>query len=60
MEEISRASLTMSLSYGAHSNLCVSQIRKRGTEAQRANTCQTGQWRTRGRAGHEVVGLATT
>jgi len=35
MEEISRASGSVGLSYGAHSNLCVNQIRKNGTEAQK-------------------------
>src|SRR6056297_2138842 len=35
MEEISRASASVGLSYGAHSNLCVNQIRLNGTEAQR-------------------------
>ncbi|GJL88701.1 MAG: isovaleryl-CoA dehydrogenase [Minwuia thermotolerans] len=35
MEEISRASGSVGLSYGAHSNLCVNQIRLNGTEAQR-------------------------
>jgi isovaleryl-CoA dehydrogenase len=34
MEEISRASASVGLSYGAHSNLCVNQIRLHGTEAQ--------------------------
>ena len=36
MEEISRASASVGLSYGAHSNLCVNQIRRNGTDAQRA------------------------
>src|SRR5438094_1908392 len=36
MEEISRASASVGLSYGAHSNLCVNQIRRNGNEAQRA------------------------
>jgi isovaleryl-CoA dehydrogenase len=36
MEEISRASASVGLSYGAHSNLCVNQIRRNGSEAQRA------------------------
>ena len=36
MEEISRASASVGLSYGAHSNLCVNQIKRNGTEAQRA------------------------
>lgn len=35
MEEISRASAAIGLSYGAHSNLCVNQIRLNGTEAQK-------------------------
>jgi isovaleryl-CoA dehydrogenase len=35
MEEISRASASVGLSYGAHSNLCVNQIRRNGTDAQR-------------------------
>ncbi|GMU45649.1 MAG: acyl-CoA dehydrogenase [Porticoccaceae bacterium] len=36
MEEISRASAAVGLSYGAHSNLCVNQIRKNGTPEQKA------------------------
>ncbi len=35
MEEISRASGSIGLSYGAHSNLCVNQINRFGTEAQK-------------------------
>ncbi|OCP04274.1 MULTISPECIES: isovaleryl-CoA dehydrogenase [unclassified Ensifer] len=35
MEEISRASASIGLSYGAHSNLCVNQINRNGTEAQK-------------------------
>ena len=35
MEEISRASASIGLSYGAHSNLCVNQIHKNGTQAQK-------------------------
>jgi isovaleryl-CoA dehydrogenase len=35
MEEVSRASAAVGLSYGAHSNLCVNQLRRNGTEAQR-------------------------
>ena len=35
MEEISRASASIGLSYGAHSNLCVNQLRKNGSEAQK-------------------------
>ena len=36
MEEISRASASVGLSYGAHSNLCVNQIGRNGTAAQKA------------------------
>ncbi len=36
MEEISRASASVGLSYGAHSNLCVNQIKRNGTDVQRA------------------------
>lgn len=36
IEEIARASASVSLSYGAHSNLCVNQIKLNGTDAQRA------------------------
>jgi isovaleryl-CoA dehydrogenase len=36
VEEVSRASASVGLSYGAHSNLCVNQIERNGTEAQRA------------------------
>jgi isovaleryl-CoA dehydrogenase len=35
MEEISRASASVALSYGAHSNLCVNQIRRNGSAAQK-------------------------
>ena len=35
MEEISRASASVGLSYGAHSNLCVNQLRRNGTEVQK-------------------------
>ena len=35
MEEISRASASVGLSYGAHSNLCVNQINRNGNEAQK-------------------------
>src|SRR3981189_988502 len=35
LEEISRASASVGLSYGAHSNLCVNQIRRNGNEAQK-------------------------
>jgi isovaleryl-CoA dehydrogenase len=36
LEEISRASASVGLSYGAHSNLCVNQIRRNGNSAQKA------------------------
>src|ERR1041385_8498269 len=35
VEEVSRASAAVGLSYGAHSNLCVNQIRRNGTEEQK-------------------------
>src|SRR5262245_19140714 len=35
MEEISRGSASVGLSYGAHSNLCVNQIRRNGSEVQK-------------------------
>ncbi|MEQ8827803.1 MAG: acyl-CoA dehydrogenase family protein, partial [Parvibaculum sp.] len=35
MEEISRGSASVGLSYGAHSNLCVNQLRRWGTDAQK-------------------------
>jgi isovaleryl-CoA dehydrogenase len=41
MEEISRASGSVGLSYGAMSNLCLNQIQKNGSEAQKAkSTCR--------------------
>ncbi|MGB0572976.1 MAG: isovaleryl-CoA dehydrogenase [Alphaproteobacteria bacterium] len=36
MEEVSRASASVGLSYGAHSNLCVNQIHRNGSDAQKA------------------------
>lgn len=35
MEEISRASAAVALSYGAHSNLCINQLVRNGNEAQK-------------------------
>ena len=35
MEEISRYSASIALSYGAHSNLCVNQISRNGSDAQK-------------------------
>jgi isovaleryl-CoA dehydrogenase len=39
VEEVSRASASIGLSYGAHSNLCVNQIRRWGTPSRRRSTC---------------------
>jgi isovaleryl-CoA dehydrogenase len=36
MEEISRGSASIGLSYGAHSNLCINQVRRNGTDAQKS------------------------
>ncbi len=41
VEEMSRASAAVGLSYGAHSNLCVNQIRRNGSEAQKRNICRS-------------------
>ena len=41
MEEISRASAAIGLSYGAHSNLCVNQIRRNGTPSRRSAICRS-------------------
>src|SRR4029079_13473223 len=42
LEEISRGSASIGLSYGAHSNLCVNQLRRNGSDAQkRKNTPKT-------------------
>jgi isovaleryl-CoA dehydrogenase len=38
MEEVSRASAAVGLSYGAHSNLCINQIRRNGSEEQKRRT----------------------
>ncbi len=35
MEEVSRGSAAVGLSYGAHSNLCVNQVRRNGSDAQK-------------------------
>ena len=54
MEEISRASASVGLSYGAHSNLCVNQIRLHGTEAQKRRLpAEADQRRACRRARHE-------
>lgn len=64
MEEISRASGSVGLSYGAHSNLCVSNLYANGTEAQRAKYLPklcSGEWKgalamSEPGAGSDVVG----
>jgi len=44
IEEISRASASIGLSYGAHSNLCINQLRRWGNPEQKAKqTQQAGQ-----------------
>jgi isovaleryl-CoA dehydrogenase (EC 1.3.99.10) len=40
VEEISRASASVGLSYGAHSNLCVNQLKLNGSDAQKKNIYQ--------------------
>jgi len=37
--KLSRASASVGLSYGAHSNLCVNQIHRNGSAAQKKSTC---------------------
>ena len=64
MEEISRASGSVGLSYGAHSNLCVNNLYANGNEAQRAKYLPklcTGEWKgalamSEPGAGSDVVG----
>jgi isovaleryl-CoA dehydrogenase len=58
MEEISRASASVGLSYGAHSNLCVNQINRWGNEAQKAEIPAQAVLRRACRgAGHERAGV---
>ena len=65
MEEISRASASVGLSYGAHSNLCVNQIRRNGSEAQKKKYLPklvSGEWvgalaMSEQGAGSDVVGM---
>jgi isovaleryl-CoA dehydrogenase len=65
MEEISRASASIGLSYGAHSNLCVNQIRRNGSSAQRKKYLPkliSGDWvgalaMSEPGAGSDVVGM---
>jgi isovaleryl-CoA dehydrogenase len=67
MEEISRASAAVGLSYGAHSNLCVNQLRRWGTEAQKdryLSKLLTGEHvgalaMSEPGAGSDVVGMRT-
>src|SRR5262249_9495544 len=65
MEEISRASASVGLSYGAHSNLCVNQIRRKGSAAQRRTYLPrlvSGEWvgalaMSEPGAGSDVLGM---
>jgi isovaleryl-CoA dehydrogenase len=65
MEEISRASASIGLSYGAHSNLCVNQIRRNASEAQKLEYLPklvSGEWvgalaMSEPGAGSDVVGM---
>ena len=67
MEEISRASASVGLSYGAHSNLCVNQIHRNGTAAQKsrflpglvAGTEVGALAMSEPNAGSDVVSMAT-
>jgi len=67
MEEISRASASVGLSYGAHSNLCVNNIALNGTEAQKRKYLPrlcSGEWvgalaMSEPGAGSDVVGSMT-
>src|SRR5437879_5762729 len=65
MEEISRASASIGLSYGAHSNLCVNQIRRNGSPSQKKKYLPrlvSGEWvgalaMSEPGAGSDVVGM---
>jgi isovaleryl-CoA dehydrogenase len=67
MEEVSRASASVGLSYGAHSNLCVNQIRRNGSEAQKRKYLPklvSGEWvgalaMSEPGAGSDVVSMRT-
>src|SRR5712672_3648639 len=67
MEEVSRGSASVGLSYGAHSNLCVNQIRRNGTEAQKRKYLPklvSGDWvgalaMSEPGAGSDVVSMKT-
>ena len=52
MEEVSRASASVGLSYGAHSNLYVNQIRRNGSEAQKRRSARSDLRRACRRARH--------
>ena len=65
MEEISRASASVGLSYGAHSNLCVNQLRRNGSEEQKrkylppliSGECAGALAMSEPGAGSDVVGM---
>lgn len=67
MEEVSRASASVGLSYGAHSNLCVNQLRRNGSEEQKKRylpKLMTGEHvgalaMSEPGAGSDVVGMRT-
>mgnify|MGYP003667758165 CR=1 FL=1 len=67
MEEISRASASVGLSYGAHSNLCVNQLHRWGNDEQKARYLPglvSGQWlgalaMSEPGAGSDVMGMRT-
>src|SRR5438552_5410257 len=67
MEEVSRASASVGLSYGAHSNLCVNQIARNGGEAQKKKYLPkliAGEWigalaMSEAGAGSDVVSMKT-
>src|SRR3954464_6471673 len=67
MEEVSRASASVGLSYGAHSNLCVNQIRRSGSAAQKRKYLPklvSGEWvgalaMSEPGAGSDVVSMKT-
>jgi len=68
MEEISRASASVGLSYGAHSNLCVNQLRRWGSEEQKQRLLPklvSGEYlgglaMSESGAGSDVMGMRTT
>ena len=68
MEEISRASASIGLSYGAHSNLCVNQLRRWGDDGQKARYLPllvSGEHvgalaMSESEAGSDVMGMRTT